>query len=151
MSTTPSPSHPTPKSCLSPRPSPHIRPPSRRPCDHELELARHEETAQVYWRTSVVTSWCGPATPAFPGRLYIAPNSGACMLAGIYVTHRAFAGLRRAAGLKECERFVGPVAAVLVVVVGVEGEGKAGASAVEEGSTPRGPSLGLRWVLVQWR
>ena len=75
---------------------------------------------------------CGPATPAFPGRLYIAPNSGACMLAGIYVTHRAFAGLRRAAGLKECERFVGPVVAVLVVVVGVEGEDEAGASAVEE-------------------
>ena len=67
---------------------------------------------------------CGPATAAFPGRLYIAPNSGACMLAGIYVMHRAFAGLRRAAGLKECERFAGPVVAVLVVVVEIEGEGE---------------------------
>ena len=80
-----------------------------------------------------------PSHTAFPERLCIAPGSVAYALADIHAhASCVFSALRSAVGLKECERF-----AVLVVVVGV-GEGKGKASAVEAGSTPRGPLLGLR-------
>ena len=85
-----------------------------------------------------------PSHTAFPERLCIAPGSVAYALADIHAhASCVFSALRSAVGLKECERFAVLVVAVLVVVVGVgEGEGKA--SAVEAGSTPRGPLLGLR-------
>ena len=91
-----------------------------------------------------------PATPAFPGRLCISPNSVARVLAGIHAhTSCICSVLRSADGLKECERFVGPVVAVLVVVVELDGEGEGKgkgegrASAVEVGSMLQGPLLGL--------
>ena len=85
-----------------------------------------------------------PSHTAFPERLCIAPGSVAYALADIHAhASCVFSVLRSAVGLKEWERFAVLVVAVLVVVVGVgEGEGKA--SAVEAGSTPQGPLLGLR-------
>ena len=86
-----------------------------------------------------------PSHTAFPERLCIAPGSVAYALADIHAhASCVFSVLRSAVGLKECERFAVLVVAVLVVVVVGVGEGKGKASAVEAGSTPRGPLLGLR-------
>ena len=60
-----------------------------------------------------------PATPAFPGRLCIAPSSVACALADICAhASRVFGLLRSAVNLTKNERFTG-----LVVVVGEVGAG----------------------------
>ena len=83
-----------------------------------------------------------PSHTAFPGRLCIAPGSVAYALADIHAhASCVFSVLRRAVGLKECERFAGLVVTVLVVVVG---DGEDRASAVEAGSTLRGPLQDLR-------
>ena len=83
-----------------------------------------------------------PSHTAFPRRLCITPSSVAYALADIHAhASCVFSVLRRAVSLKGCERFARLVVTVLVVVVG---DGEGGASAVEAGSTPRVPLLGLR-------
>ena len=83
-----------------------------------------------------------PSHTAFPERLCIAPGSVAYALADIHAHASClFSVLRSAVGLKDCERFAVLVVTVLVVAVG-DGEGRA--SAVEAGSTPRGPLQDLR-------
>ena len=81
------------KPYISHRSSLHIRP-SRQPCGPELELARHGKIDRMAHIGELPLC---PATPAFPGRLCIAPSSVACALAEICAHASRVFGLLRSA------------------------------------------------------